>query len=182
MWPGPAGESYFGLILHGITPEYKRVELLLDFDVLGAEHTAQNQAHRVRNRARKVLGMEPQAALWMMEADNTASAANIAGLLGMQDGRCSSHIYNLSARHLLFLHERTREGIKYIEPHQSAVVAVVKLCEKVRIERDPGSRGQQILFPDLPPKDCQCRSLLFLPGLGLEVGLPRVGHEYKTRL
>ena len=153
MWPGPAGESYCGLILHGNTPKYKRVELLLDFDVLGVKNSAANQAQRIRTRAQGVLGMEPEAALWMVEIDDTAKAADIAKALGMQDGCCSSHNYNLSAKDLLFPVKRRKDGRDVQVPHERAVVAVVKLCEKFRIERDPGSRGQQILFPDLPPKD-----------------------------
>jgi hypothetical protein len=132
MWPSPSGESYFAFIVHGITAKYDRVELLLDFDVLGCEHTAANQGQRIRTRSRLVLGMEPEALLWMVEADNTASAANLGPALGLQEGRCSSHIYNLSARHLLFLVKRRQQGRDVMVPHEKAVERIVELCEKFR--------------------------------------------------
>ena len=40
--------------------------------------------------------------MWAMQTDNTASAANIPGALGVQGTRCFNHVINLIPRHLLF--------------------------------------------------------------------------------
>jgi hypothetical protein len=133
VWAAPSGTSYLGLIAHGITQSYERVDLLMYCGELGCKHGAANQApQRIRTAIMEKVSMQAETLFWMLEADSTRTPANIGPELGLQDARCTCHIYNLSARHLLFYTKRSVDGQDSVIPHENAVVSVVRLCDKIR--------------------------------------------------
>ena len=131
-WPAPTDENYFGLILHGLDPDFKPVSLLLYADILGVPETAHNQAQRMIYVARELLGVDIADLCWSVQSDNTGKAANIAGCLKLESLRCVAHILALGPRHLLHPVERTVQGVKRKQAHERAVKSVFDVCEKIR--------------------------------------------------